>query len=155
MLKSRNVQSDETMKEINHTQIQDTIFNIRLGFQNSHNSYSLYHPSLLSSKKSTCQCRRRRFDPWVGKIPWKRYWQLSPVFLAGKSHEEKNLVGYSACSHRSVNQIIILKNSNQGLWKNYKEQGMYTTREAWWATVHGITKASEKTQQLKNNAEWE
>ena len=65
--------------------------------------------------------------------------------LAGKSHGEKNLVGYSACSHKSVNQIIILKNSNQGLWNNYKEQGMYTSRGAWWATVHGITKASEKT----------
>ena len=42
-------------------------------------------------------------------------------------------------------KIIILKNSNQGLWKNYKEQGMYTTGGAWWATVHDITKASEKT----------
>ena len=46
---------------------------------------------------------------------------------------------------KSVNQIIILKNSNQGLWKNYKEQGMYTTGGAWWATVQDITKASEKT----------
>ena len=81
----------------------------------------------------------------VGKIPWRRKWQPTPVLLPGKSHGEKNLVGYSACGHKSVNHLIILKNSNQGLWKNYKEQGMYTTREAWWATVHGITKASEKT----------
>ena len=35
-------------------------------------------------KDPTCQCRRRRrlgFDPWVGKIPWRREWQPNPVFL--------------------------------------------------------------------------
>ena len=38
----------------------------------------------LSGKESTCQCRRRRFNPWVGKIPWRRKWQppLSPSILA-------------------------------------------------------------------------
>ena len=37
----------------------------------------------LSGKEPTCQCRRHRkcgFDPWVGEIPWRRKWQLSPVF---------------------------------------------------------------------------
>ena len=40
-----------------------------------------------SGKKSACQCRRRkrhRFDPWVRKIPWRRKWQPTPVFLPGK-----------------------------------------------------------------------
>ena len=32
-------------------------------------------------KESACQCRRHRFDPWVGKIPWRREWQPTPVFL--------------------------------------------------------------------------
>ena len=44
------------------------------------------------------QCRRRkrhRFDPWVGKIPWRRKWQLTPVFLPGESHAQRSLVGYS------------------------------------------------------------
>ena len=43
----------------------------------------------LSGKESACQCRRYRrlwFDPWVGKIPWCRQWQPTPVFLLGKSH---------------------------------------------------------------------
>ena len=35
----------------------------------------------LSGKESTRQCRRRRFDPWLGKIPWRRKWQPTPVFL--------------------------------------------------------------------------
>ena len=38
----------------------------------------------LSGKECTCQCRRTRFDPWVGKIPWRRKWQPTPVFLPGK-----------------------------------------------------------------------
>ena len=37
-----------------------------------------------SSKESTCQRRRQGFDPWSGKIPWRRKWQLTPVFLPGK-----------------------------------------------------------------------
>ena len=43
-------------------------------------------PRWLSGKESTRQCRRRGFDPWVGKIPWKMKWQLTPVFLPRKSH---------------------------------------------------------------------
>ena len=38
---------------------------------------------------------RDRFNPWVGKIPWRRAWQLTPVFLPGESHGQRNLVGYS------------------------------------------------------------
>ena len=43
---------------------------------------------LLSGEESTCQrrrCRRCRFDPWVGKIPYRREWQPAPVSLPGKS----------------------------------------------------------------------
>ena len=35
-----------------------------------------------------------RFDPWVGKIPQKRKWQPTPVFLLGKSHGRRRMVGY-------------------------------------------------------------
>ena len=38
--------------------------------------------------------RRHEFNPWVGKIPWRRKWQLTPVFLPGKSHGERSLAGY-------------------------------------------------------------
>ena len=49
------------------------------------------------TKKSTDRCRRRkrhRFDPWVRKIPGRRKWQPTPVFLPGKSHEQGSLEGY-------------------------------------------------------------
>ena len=51
-----------------------------------------------SGTEPTYQCRRhkrRKFDPWVGKIPWRRAWQPIPVFLPGESHAQRSLVGYS------------------------------------------------------------
>ena len=42
--------------------------------------------------------RRLRFDPWVRKIPWRRKWQPTPVFLTGKFHGWKSLAGYSPWS---------------------------------------------------------
>ena len=52
-------------------------------------------PRWLSGKESTYQCRRCKFDPWVRKIPWRRKWQPTPVFLPGKSHGQRGLLGYS------------------------------------------------------------
>ena len=44
-------------------------------------------PWWLSKESEHClQCRRLRFDPWVGRIPWRRKWQPTPVFLPGESH---------------------------------------------------------------------
>ena len=37
------------------------------------------------------QCRRPRFNSWVGKIPWRRKWQPAPVSLPGKSHGWRGL----------------------------------------------------------------
>ena len=48
-------------------------------------------PLWLSSKESTCQCRRHGFNPWVKKIPWRRKWQPTPVFLPGKYHGQRSL----------------------------------------------------------------
>ena len=50
-------------------------------------------PWWLSGKESACQCRRCRFDPWVGKISWRRKWQPTPVFLPGKSQGQRSLAG--------------------------------------------------------------
>ena len=46
-----------------------------------------------SGEESTCQ--RHRFNPWVGKIPWRRAWQPSSVFLPGRFHEQRSLAGCS------------------------------------------------------------
>ena len=55
-------------------------------------------PKWHSGKESAYQCRRLRrfrFNPWVRKIPWRRAWQPIPVFLPGKSHGQRSLVGSS------------------------------------------------------------
>ena len=49
------------------------------------------------------------FDPWVGKISWRRPWQPTPVFLPGKSHGQRSLVGYSQQSHKKLDNWIQLK----------------------------------------------
>ena len=49
----------------------------------------------LSGKESACQCRRLRFNLWIGKILWRRKWQPPPVFLPGKFHGQRSLADYS------------------------------------------------------------
>ena len=52
----------------------------------------------LSGKESACRHRRGRFDPWIGKIPWRRKWHPTPVLFPGKSHGQRSLAGYTPCS---------------------------------------------------------
>ena len=44
-----------------------------------------------------------RFSPWVGKIPWRRAWQLTPVCLPAEFHGQRSLVGYSPEGHKESN----------------------------------------------------
>ena len=58
-----------------------------------------------SGKESAYQfrrCQRRGFNPWVRKIPWSRKWQPTPVFLLGKFHGQRSLVGYSPRGHKEL-----------------------------------------------------
>ena len=60
-------------------------------------------PTWRGGKEPSCHCRRHKrhgFDSWVGKIPWRRKWQPTPVFLPGKSHRQRSLVGYSLWGHK-------------------------------------------------------
>ena len=69
-----------------------------VSFNQCFNKPSRWH----SGKESACQYRRPRFDPWVGKIPWRRKWQSTSVFLPRKSHGQRSLAGYSPWSHKRV-----------------------------------------------------
>ena len=64
-------------------------------------------PWWLSGKESAWQCRRPGFNPWVGKIPWKKKWQSTPVLLPGKSHGHRTLAGYSPWGHERVGYDLI------------------------------------------------
>ena len=53
-----------------------------------------FHFLVAQTEKNPPVRQRHRFDPWVRKIPWRRKWQPTLVSLPGKSHEQRNLVGY-------------------------------------------------------------
>ena len=58
-----------------------------------------------TGKEQACQqrrCRRCGFNPWVGKIPWRRAWKPTPVCLPGESHGLRSLVGYSLCGCKEL-----------------------------------------------------
>ena len=83
---------------------------------------TLGFPDSTRGKEPTCQYMRQKrheFDSWVGKIPWRRAWQPTPVFLAGESPGWRSLAGYSpqgcrvkhdwsglACTHRNTRQLF-------------------------------------------------
>ena len=65
-------------------------------------------PNGANGKEPTCQCRRHKrhgFDPWVGRILWRRAWQPTPVFLPGESHGRRNLAGYSPWGHKELDTM--------------------------------------------------
>ena len=63
-------------------------------------SYTTLWASLVAQMGKNClQCRRPGFDPWVRKIPQRREWQPTPVFLPGESHGQKSLVGYGVAKN--------------------------------------------------------
>ena len=58
---------------------------------------------VASGKEPICQCRRHKrpgFEPWVGKIPWRRAWQPTPIFFSGEFHGQRSLLDYSPWSHK-------------------------------------------------------
>ena len=60
-------------------------------------------PWWLSGKEPSYQSSRCRFDPWVEKIPWRRNWQPISVFLPGKSHGQRSLVG---CNRWACKRVV-------------------------------------------------
>ena len=68
-------------------------------------------PGGTSGQEPACQCRRHkrcRFDPWVGRIPWKRAQQPPPVFLSGEYQGQKSQAGYSSwgCKESDTTEAI-------------------------------------------------
>ena len=55
---------------------------------------------LVVKNLSACQSRRCRLDSWVRKIPWRRKWRNSPVFLLEKFHRQRSLASYSSWGHK-------------------------------------------------------
>ena len=68
-------------------------------------------PRWCSGKESTCQCRkhkRYRVYLWIGKIPWSRRWQPTPIFLPGKFYGQRSLAGCSIWSCKELDTTELL-----------------------------------------------
>ena len=88
------------------SQQTNSLLNICLTFSQG---YCLGLPRWLSGKECACQHRRCRFDPWFGKIPWRRKWQPTPAVLPEKSHGQRSLVGYSSWGHKRLGHNLVTK----------------------------------------------
>ena len=76
---------------------------------------SMCFPGGASGKEPACQCRRHRrwgFHSWVGKIPWRREWQPTPVFLPGESHGQRSLPSYSPQGHKELDTTEVPKRTH-------------------------------------------
>ena len=67
----------------------------------------------LSDKESACQCRGLWFDPWVGKILWRRKWQPTPVYLPGESYGQRSLVRYSPWGYKRFRHDLTTNQQQQ------------------------------------------
>ena len=99
----------------------------------------IWLPQWLSCKESTCQCRRH----WVGKIPWRRKWQPTPVFLPGKSYGQRSLAGYSSWDCKELDTIERARTHTQShTWSNEGRSIILNHRRVkWevWVIVAGLT----------------
>ena len=93
-----------------------------LAFNNTASLFFCMHktfPGCSEDKESTCstgdpgsihlQYRRPRFNYWVRKIPWRREWPPTPVFLLGEFHGQRSLAGYSPWCHKESDTMEQLK----------------------------------------------
>ena len=67
-----------------------------IGAHQQKKTYNLNCTSLVAQRLKCLPAMQETWvDPWVAKVPWRRKWQPTPVFLPGESHGRRSLVGYS------------------------------------------------------------
>ena len=88
--------------------------------QRSHSPEDKGFPGCSLGKESASQCRRykrNRFDSGVRKIPWRREWLPTPVFLPGKSQGQRSLVGYSPWGCKESDTVEQLSTAQHHLYQ--------------------------------------
>ena len=64
---------------------------------------------VASGKQTACPCRRHRFDPWVGEMPWRKKREPIPVFLPGKYYGQRSMVGYRFVKKKKRKKPLLIK----------------------------------------------
>ena len=95
---------------------------------------SLVQGPLVTQDGIRLQCRRPGFNPWARKIPWRRKWQPTPVFLPAEFHGQRSLVGYSPRG---------LKKSDMTEWLTLSFSGLS------WVPKNKFNQRSEKIQKWR------
>ena len=115
---------------------------------------------MAQTVKRLPECRRPRFDSWVGKIPWRRKWQSTPALLPGKSHGQRSLIGYSPWGRKESDTTDRLHfhfslscigegNGNPlqcSCLENPRDRG------AWWAAVYGVAQSPTRLKRLSSSS---
>ena len=115
-------------------------------------------PGGSHGKESDCQCGRPGFNPWVGKIPWRRGWLPTPVFWPGESHRQRSLVGLQPmgsqeAGHDWVTSMHSLKlathtttpESNWGSYNIYRKSVFQHKKEVFSHRIPGKEKSPRQT----------
>ena len=121
-----------------------------------------------NSKERQCQrmlklphnCTRPGFNPWFGKIPWRRKWQTTPVLLPGESHGERSLVGYSPWGLKESDMTeqlhfhFSLSGIGEGNGNPLQCSCLENPRDsrAWWAAVYGVAQSRTRLRRLSSSS---
>ena len=73
-------------------------------------------PKWLSDKESACHCRRHGFDPWIGKVPWRRKWQPLQYFYLENTMDRGAWWATVQRGHKRLRQDLVLNNNNTGCY---------------------------------------
>ena len=94
--------------------------------------------SLVAQTIICLQCRRPRFDPWVGKIPWRREWQPTPIFLTREIHEQRRQAGYSPWGRKELDtteQLTHTHTCEMWTWGGKVHKRGTVRRGAWYGIL--------------------
>ena len=105
------------------------------------------------------QCGRPGFDPWVRKIPCRRKWRPTPVFLPGESHGRRSLVGYSPWGRKESDTTerlhfhFSLSCIGEGHGNPLQRSCLENPRDggAWWAAVYGVAQSRTRLKWLSKD----
>ena len=114
----------------------------------------------MAERVKCLQCRRPRFYPWVGKIPWRRKWQPTPVLLPGKSHGWRSLVGYNPWGHKEsdTTERLLFHFSLSCIGEGNGNPLQYSCLEnlrdggAQWAAFYGVTQSRTGLKRLSSSS---
>ena len=100
------------------------------------------------------------FNPWVRRIPWRRIWQSTPVFLPGKSHGRRSLVGCSPWDREESDMTerlyfdFSLSCIGEGNGNPLQYSCLENSRDggAWWAAVSGVAQSRTQLKRLSSSS---